>query len=116
MVVPRQTKPRRSPARSKATPIEGLIRVGPLMSVPGILRAFGSEPELILGSVGLKPGHLEDPDTQIPYVAGSYCARPAFEPPRLFRKHVCLSQAAMADLRSEYASDCLAHRAGIGQT
>lgn len=79
----RQTKSRRSPARSKAIPIEGLIRVGPLMSVPGIPRAFGPELEPILGNVGLKLGHLEDPDTRIPYVAGSYCARPAFSVERL---------------------------------
>lgn len=53
------------------------------MSVPGIPRAFGPELEPILGSVGLKLGHLEDPDTRIPYVAGSYCARPAFSVERL---------------------------------
>ena len=34
------------------------------MGVPGILRAFGCEPAPIVESAGLKPGHLEDPDTR----------------------------------------------------
>jgi len=52
-------------------PVDGVVRVGPLMSIPAILRELDCEPGPILDSVGLKPAQFEDPDIRIPYVAAS---------------------------------------------
>ena len=50
---------------------DALVRVGPLMSVPALLREFDCPPEQILGEAGLNLAQFEDPDTRISFLAGS---------------------------------------------
>lgn len=47
------------------------MRVGPLMSTPGILREFDCSAKKILGEAGLTLGQFKDPDTKISFLAGS---------------------------------------------
>lgn len=47
------------------------MRVGPLMSVPALLREFGCSPEQILGEAGLDLTQFEDPDTEISFLIAS---------------------------------------------
>ena len=54
------------PARGQAT-----VRVGPLMSIPAILRENGCEPEAILKHFGFKLSQFEDPDFELPYIPTS---------------------------------------------
>ena len=63
---PDQTK-----AEIQAVPAEPFVRVGPLMSIPSLLREFDCAPEQILGEAGLNLAQFEDPDTEIPFLAGS---------------------------------------------
>lgn len=44
-----------------------VVRLGPLMAMPAVLREFGCEPEAILDAVGLTPAHFEDADYTISY-------------------------------------------------
>ena len=57
--------------------IHAIVRVGPLMSIPEILREHGCEPGSILDNFGLKLSQFEDPDIELPYVPTSrlieYC-------------------------------------------
>jgi len=69
--MPREGGPQRARVRAQRTPADGVVRVGPLMSIPAILRDFGCEPGPILASLGFKPTQFEDPDIRIPYVAAS---------------------------------------------
>ena len=54
-----------------------MVRVGPLMSLPSILRASGCEPQPILDNFGFKPSWFENPDQKLPYIQTSrlieYC-------------------------------------------
>ena len=61
----------RSQVEKQAVPAEPFVRVGPLMSVPALLREFDCSPEQILGEAGLNLTQFEDPDTEIPFLAGS---------------------------------------------
>jgi AraC-like DNA-binding protein len=48
---------------------DGLLRVGPLMAIPALLREFGHEPKDILATAGLKLSQFSDPDVEISYLA-----------------------------------------------
>ena len=61
----------RLPARMPPSATDPTVRVGPLMSIPGLLRQFDCDPEAVLASVGLDIVKFSDPDTEIPYVAAS---------------------------------------------
>ena len=57
-------------------PADGLVRLGPLMSIPDVLTEFGHEPNDILSEAGLKLKQFGDPDCEIPYLAaGKLLAR-----------------------------------------
>jgi AraC-like DNA-binding protein len=60
-----------SPTENHGIQAEALVRVGPLMSVPALLREFDCSPEQILGEAGLNLAQFEDPDTEISFLAGS---------------------------------------------
>jgi len=66
-----ETNPHQSPAEKQDIQAEAFVRVGPLMSVPALLREFDCSPEQILGEAGLNLAQFEDPDTEIPFLAGS---------------------------------------------
>lgn len=66
-----KTKPHQSPEAKQAIQDEAFVRVGPLMTVPAILREFDCSPEQILGEEGFNLAQFEDPDTEIPFIAGS---------------------------------------------
>ena len=65
------TNPHQSPTDKQTSPADTFVRVGPLMSVPGLLCKFGCSPEQILGDAGLSLTQFEDPDTKISFLAGS---------------------------------------------
>lgn len=48
-----------------------LVRAGPLMSLPAILREQGCEPDSILCSMGFTPNQFENPDNELPYIPTS---------------------------------------------
>ena len=50
---------------------EAFVRVGPLMSTPGILREFDCSAKKILSEAGLKLNQFKDPDTKISFLTGS---------------------------------------------
>ena len=72
-----EANPHQSLADKQAGPADAFVRVGPLMSVPGLLHKFDCSPEQILGDAGLNLAQFEDPDTEISFLAGSrmlaYC-------------------------------------------
>jgi AraC-like DNA-binding protein len=55
-------------AGTKANHSNAFVRVGPLMSIPGVLQQLGHEPGPILDTAGLKPAQFTDPDFEIPYI------------------------------------------------
>jgi AraC-like DNA-binding protein len=61
----------RMPARIQPATANSLVRVGPLMNIPVVLREFGCEPETIFSSVGFTLTQFEDLDTKIPYTTAS---------------------------------------------
>ena len=64
-----------APVRSPRRLVDGVVRVGPLMGVPAVLREFCLEPGPMLEIAGLTPAELADPDAEIPYIAGAGCWR-----------------------------------------
>jgi hypothetical protein len=65
------TNPNQLPAENEGIPADAFVRVGPLMSVPALLRDFDCSPEQVLGEAGLNLAQFEDPDTEISFLAGS---------------------------------------------
>ncbi len=59
------------PIARRPTPVEHTVRVGPLMSIPSILLEFGCRPEPLFEGVGLDLAQFDEPDNEIPFVAGS---------------------------------------------
>jgi AraC-like DNA-binding protein len=51
--------------------IHATVRVGPLMSIPDILREYGSDPNPVLANFGFEPGHFKNPDYELPFVTTS---------------------------------------------
>jgi AraC-like DNA-binding protein len=47
------------------------VRVGPLMAIPALLQEFGCDAQRLCDGAGLGLAQFEDPDTRIPYLAGS---------------------------------------------
>lgn len=56
---------------SKNKKNQAMVRVGPLINIPLIIKSLGYDPELILTSSGFKLSQFEDPDTRISFLAGS---------------------------------------------
>ena len=48
------------------------VRVGPLMSLPAILREFDCDPGPILDGLGFRPDQFVDPDHELPFIALSH--------------------------------------------
>lgn len=67
------------PVGSSLVPVAGAVRVGPLASVPALVREFGLDPGPVFGAVGLSPDQFENPDLPVPYVAAgrllAHCVR-----------------------------------------
>jgi AraC-like DNA-binding protein len=62
--------------RSTRSLAAGVVRVGPLMGVPRVLRELGRDPKPIFDSAGLKLAQFADADTEISYIAaGKLLAR-----------------------------------------
>ena len=59
------------PGRKRRALAEGVVRVGPLMGLPGLLRDLGSDPEPVFAAAGFNTDQFADPDFEIPFVAGS---------------------------------------------
>ena len=51
--------------------LDGVVRVGPLMSIPAVVQELGVDPEPLFESYGLDPDRFDDPDLRIPYLAAS---------------------------------------------
>jgi AraC-like DNA-binding protein len=66
MTVTRISEHNKMQARGQAT-----VRVGPLMSIPAILREHGCDPGPILDSLGFKLSQFEDPDLELPFIPTS---------------------------------------------
>ncbi len=63
-------------ARGRRPIADGIIRVGPCMAIPGILRGHGVAPEAVLADVGMSLKIFDDPDNVIPYaMMGTLIAR-----------------------------------------
>jgi len=58
-------------AKSRHSPVNSIVRVGPMMSIPAVLRELGSEPGPVFASAGFKLTQFEDPDTEVSYLAMS---------------------------------------------
>lgn len=64
-------RPVRRPAQgTTGIETEGMVRVGPLMSLPDELRTLGVEPVRVLAEVGLDPGFFEEPENRLFYRSG----------------------------------------------
>ena len=50
-------------------PVEGVVRVGPLVSIPVILGDFGIDTQAVLADAGLGPLTIDDPDNLVSYSA-----------------------------------------------
>jgi len=71
--------PRRSPraARRKGHVVGGgLVRIGPLMAMPTVVRELGGDPDALFRGTGFDLARFGDPDTRVPYLgAASLIAR-----------------------------------------
>lgn len=59
------------PPQERHTPMEGGVRVGPLMNLHALIAELGADPDALFASAGFAPSQLEDPDAEVPFVAGS---------------------------------------------
>lgn len=48
---------------------DGVVRAGPLMAIPALLREFGVAPGPVLRAAGFRTLQFEDPETRIPYLS-----------------------------------------------
>jgi len=51
--------------------LDGVVRVGPLMSIPAVVQELGVDPEPLFESHGLDLDQFDDPDLRVPYLAAS---------------------------------------------
>ncbi|MEA3411505.1 MAG: AraC family transcriptional regulator [Pseudomonadota bacterium] len=65
------TEPQIAQRRIDKRLVGGAVRVSPLKSIPAILREHGCDPEIVFSQAGFDPAQFEDPDNEIPFVAGS---------------------------------------------
>jgi len=65
-------KARRLPLqRAGHVRLDGVVRVGPLMSIPAVVQALGVDPEPLFERHGLDLDRFDDPDHRVPYLAAS---------------------------------------------
>ena len=57
--------------KSKPAQSQAIVRVGPMMSIPSILREHNCDPAPVLDSFGFKLNQFEDPDLELPYLPTS---------------------------------------------
>jgi len=62
---------RRLRASANSADADGVVRVGPLMGLPGLVRDLRCDPGPIFASAGFDPGRFRDPDTEINFIAVS---------------------------------------------
>ena len=67
----RNNKPEHVCKVARAAPCSHTVRIGPLVSIPAILRSLGCEPEPIITRSGFKLEQFADPDVRIPYITAS---------------------------------------------
>ena len=58
-------------AKNRHSPVNSVVRVGPMMSIPAVLRELGSEPGPVFPSAGFKLTQFADPDTEVSCLAAS---------------------------------------------
>jgi AraC-like DNA-binding protein len=72
----RISAPPDSPKPAKAAIHPGVLRVAPMIAMPGMLRAAGVDPAELLAEFGLPVSHFEDPDNVIAFTTlGSILSR-----------------------------------------
>ncbi len=66
-------RPQPAQTNQVAQPVPGVhtVRIGPMASIPAVIRSLGCEPGPIIARSGFKLSHFEDPDIRISYLAGS---------------------------------------------
>lgn len=62
---------RRSGGAKRRTIRESVVRVGPLLGLPALMRELGCDPEPLFRASGFDMARFDDPDARIPYAAGS---------------------------------------------
>lgn len=65
------TNIKKNDGNSMPAQLPATVRVGPMMSIPDILREQGCETGEILGEFGFKLAQFEDPDYELPYITTS---------------------------------------------
>ena len=63
----RTTQPLHAPRSGKASPEDGVVRVGILVALPELLRSLGADPAAIVAEAGFDLNVFEDPDNTISY-------------------------------------------------
>ena len=53
---------------------DGIVRVGPAVAIPSVLRSLGAEPSELLAELGLDLGLLDDPENTISFAARGHLA------------------------------------------
>jgi AraC-like DNA-binding protein len=51
--------------------LNGVVRVGPLMSIPAVVQELGVDPEPLFEGLGFDLDRFDDPDRRVPYLAAS---------------------------------------------
>jgi len=59
----------RAPPRKGHVAVGGLVRIGPLMAIPEVMRELGCDPEALLRDTGFEPALFDDPDARVPYAS-----------------------------------------------
>jgi AraC-like DNA-binding protein len=54
-------------SRGRRPIADGIIRIGPCMGIPGLMRELGIDPALVLADAGITMAVFDDPDNVIPY-------------------------------------------------
>lgn len=62
---------RRASGRHGHVRVDGVVRVGPLMNMPAVIRELGCDPGPLFRSAGFDVAQFDDPDLRIPYLAAS---------------------------------------------
>jgi len=67
------TRRARRPAaqRTGHVRLDGVVRVGPLTSIPAVVQALGVDPEPLFLDLGFDLDRFDDPDLRVPYLAAS---------------------------------------------
>jgi len=54
-------------ARGRRPIADGIIRIGPCMAIPGLLRALSVDPSVVMADAGITLAVFDDPDNVVPY-------------------------------------------------